>query len=158
VPFRVIRPVGVLLAVVLGGGCALLHRVGFEPPTATLQHVSVTGLGLKGGSLDLGLDVYNPNAYELRSTRLVVAIDLEQTHFGEAALEQPLRLPATAHTPVTVPLSFTWEGVGAGARALLSKGSVNYGLTGSIPVDAPFGQRTVTLRTSGTVTVRDLVR
>ena len=57
-----------------------------------------------------------------------------------------------------MPLSFTWEGVGAGARALLRKGSVNYGLTGRIVVEAPFGERTVILGTNGTVAVRDLVR
>jgi LEA14-like dessication related protein len=153
-----LRAMATSLAVAACTGCAVLNRVSFEAPTAKLQGVSVTGLGLKGGSLDLELDVYNPNAYELRSTRLSVAIDLEQTHFGEASLDQPLQLPAQAHSTVTVPLSFTWEGVGAGARALLSKGSVDYGLTGRIFVDAPWGQRTVTLRTGGAVSVRDLVR
>jgi LEA14-like dessication related protein len=138
--------------------CAILNRVSFETPTASLQGVSVTGLGLKGGSLDLELDVYNPNAYALRSPKLDVTIDLEQTHFGQATLEQPLQLPAQSHSAVTVPLSFTWEGVGAGARALLSKGSVNYGLTGHILVEAPFGERTATVGTNGTVTIRDLVR
>jgi len=139
-------------------GCAILNRVSFEAPTASLQGVSVTGLGLKGGSLNLELDVYNPNAYELRSPRLDVTIDLEQTHFGEAMLERALQLPAQSHSSVTVPLSFTWDGVGAGARALLSKGSVNYGLTGHILVEAPFGERTATVGTNGTVTIRDLVR
>jgi LEA14-like dessication related protein len=153
----ILRAVVGSLALAAGTGCAVLNRVSFEQPTAKLQGVSVTGLGLKGGSLDLELDVYNPNAYELRSTRLAVTIDLEQTRFGEASLEQPLQLAAQAHTSVTVPLSFTWEGVGAGARALLSKGSVNYGLTGRILVDAPWGQRTVTLRTGGAVAVRDFV-
>ena len=152
-----IAPLGAALALAVSG-CAVLNRVSFEPPTASLRSVSVTGLGLKGGSLDLELDVYNPNAYELRSPRVDVTIDLEQTHFGQAMLERALRLPAQSHSTVTVPLSFTWQGVGAGARALLGKGSVNYGLTGHILVEAPFGERTATVGTNGTVTVRDLVR
>ena len=146
------------LALTLNAGCAILNRVSFEAPTAALKGVSVTGLGLKGGSLDLDLDVYNPNAYELRSPKMAVTVDLEQTHFGEATLERAVQLPAQSHSMVTVPLSFTWEGVGAGARALLSKGSVNYGLTGRIVVEAPFGERTATVGTNGTVTIRDLVR
>ena len=147
-----------VVTLTLTGGCAILNRVSFQAPTATLTGVSVTGLGLQGGSLDLDLDVYNPNAYELRSPRLAVTIDLEQAHFGQAALERALQLPAQSHSAVTVPLSFTWDGVGAGARALLAKGSVNYGLTGRIVVDAPFGQRTVIVATNGAVTIRDLVR
>jgi LEA14-like dessication related protein len=154
----VIGSLGAALALTLGAGCAVLNRVSFEAPTAALKGVAVTGLGLKGGSLDLDVDVYNPNAYELRSPRLAVTIDLEQTHFGEATLERALQLPAQSHSMVRVPLSFTWQGVGAGARALLSKGSVNYALTGRIVVEAPFGERTVTLGTNGTVAVRDLVR
>ncbi len=154
----VIAPLGAALILTLCTGCAVLNRVSFEAPTATLAGVSVTGLGLQGGSLDLDLDVYNPNAYALRSPRLAVTIDLEQTHFGEATLEHALQLPAQSHSTVRVPLSFTWEGVGAGARALLRKGSVDYGLTGRIVVEAPFGERTATLGTNGTVTVRDLVR
>ncbi len=139
-------------------GCALIQHVRFEPPSAQLAGVSVTGLGLSGGSLDLKLDVFNPNSYTLRSTRLQVGIDLENTPFGTAALDQPLELPPSAHSQVRVPLTFTWSGVGAGARALLGKGSVNYGLTGRILVDTPLGQRSVDLRTNGVVAVADLTR
>ena len=124
----VILRAGAALALGLSAGCAVINRVSFEAPGATLTGVSVTGLGLKGGSLDLALDVYNPNAYELRSPRLVVTIDLEQSHFGEATLARPLHLPGKAHTTVTVPLSFTGEGVVAGARPLLLPGEVNSAL------------------------------
>lgn len=139
-------------------GCALAQRVRFQPPTARLAGVSITGLGLSGGSLDLKLDVFNPNSYTLRSTRLQVGIDLENTPFGTAALDRPLELPPAEHSEVRVPLSFTWSGVGAGARAMLGKGSVNYGLTGRILVDTPLGERSVDLRTNGVVAIADLTR
>lgn len=142
----------------LQAGCALAQRVRFEAPSARLAGVTVTGLGLSGGSLELKLDVLNPNSYTLRSTRLQVTIDLENTPFGTAAIERPLELPPTAHSEVRVPLSFTWSGVGAGARAVLAKGSLNYGLTGRILVDTPLGERSVDLRTNGVVAVADLAR
>ena len=41
---------------------------------------------------------------------------------------------------------------------MLSKGSLNYGLTGRILVDSPLGERSVELRTNGVVAVRDLAR
>lgn len=147
-----------VLLLVICAGCATLSRFRFEEPTARLETVEVTGLGFSGGSLNLHFDVYNPNGYELRSTRLAAGLDLEDTHFGDALLEQPLSLPARSHTSVQVPLTFSWSGVGAGARALLSRGSVRYGLTGRILVDTPVGTRDVELRAGGSVTVRDLVR
>lgn len=152
--FRLL-PLAICLATV---SCAALQRFQFDPPTAQLAGVAVTGLGLTGGSLDFKLDVYNPNGYGLRTTRLQVGIALENTPFGEAVLERPLQLEPKAHNEVHVPLTFTWSGVGAGARALLGKGSVQYGLTGRLLVDTPVGERGAELRTSGVVTVTDLVR
>jgi LEA14-like dessication related protein len=150
-----------VLPLVLGlalSGCALVQRVRFQAPTAQLVGVSVTGLGLSGGSLDLKLDVFNPNSYALRSTRLQVGIDLENTPFGTAAIDHALELPPAAHSEVRVPLTFTWSGVGAGARAMLRKGSLNYGLTGRLLMDTPLGERSVDLRTNGVVAIADLTR
>src|SRR5207253_10617431 len=64
------------------------------------------------------LDVYNPNDYRIRSTRLEVGIDLEGTHFGDALLDRPLDLSPTNHGRIVVPVRFEWAGLGAGAKAL----------------------------------------
>ncbi len=152
------RPVLLVSLSLAAAGCALAQRVRFEAPATRLTGITVTGLGLPGGSLELKLDVYNPNSYTLRSTRLQVAIDLENTPFGTAAIDRPLELPPTAHSDVRIPLTFTWSGVGTGARAVLAKGSLNYGLTGRLLVDTPLGERSVDLRTNGVVAVADLAR
>lgn len=138
--------------VVLLAGCATLGRaLHFEQPQVELQEIRVTGLGLSGGTLDLALDVFNPNDYRVRSTRLAVGIDLEDVHFGDALLERPVELPAGQHTLVTLPVTFEWAGVGAGARALLARQAIRYGLTGTVGVDTPLGARDVKLRGAGEV-------
>src|SRR2546430_6894558 len=75
--------------------CATLGRLSFTEPDVTLQEIDVTGVGLTGGTFDLVFDVWNPNDYRLRSTRLEVGIDLEGTHFGDALLDRPLDLSPT---------------------------------------------------------------
>lgn len=145
-----------LLLVALAGilvGCAQLR---FEEPTAALVGVRVTEIGLEGGGLRLQLDVHNPNAYELRTTRIAVGVDLESTNFGNVELTEPLRLPSGQATRVEVPLSFRWNGVGAGARALLSRGTVRYTLNGRISVDTPLGAREVPVRAGGETSLRAL--
>jgi len=54
-------------------------------------------MGLTGGTLDLVFDVYNPNDYRLRSTRLEVGLDLEGKHFGDALIDRP----STCHPRTT---------------------------------------------------------
>ena len=101
------------------GGCRMRHAaLGAQlQPQVALQQINITGLGLTGGTLDLLFDVYNPNEYRLRSTRLEVGIDLEGSHFGDALIDRPLDLSPTNHSQVVMPVRFDWAGVGAAARS-----------------------------------------
>lgn len=141
--------------VMLTSGCASLkNALRFEEPTIRLQEVRITGLGLTGGTLDLALDVFNPNDFRLRTLRMELGIDLEQVHFGDALLETPVELPAQQHSLVTLPVRFEWAGLGAGARGLLSRQAIRYGLTGVATLGTPIGDRRVNVHTSGDVPLR----
>ncbi len=137
--------------------CATLSRLTFQEPELRLEAINITGLGITGGTFDLVFDVYNPNDYRIRSTRLEVGVDLEGTHFGDALLERPLDLSPTNHSRVVVPVRFEWAGVGAGARAMLTRQSLGYGVTGTVFLDTPLGDRTVTLQGKGNVPLKKLL-
>jgi LEA14-like dessication related protein len=142
----------------MAAGCATLGQaLRFEEPDIRLQEVRVTGLSFSGGTLDLTLDVFNPNGYRLRSTRLEVGIDLEDVHFGDALFESPVELPSQQHSLITVPVRFEWAGLSAGARALLARQGIRYGLTGVVTLDTPLGDRRVRLRAAGDVPLRTLL-
>jgi LEA14-like dessication related protein len=139
-------------------GCATLkNALTFEKPQLELQEINVTGLGLSGGTLDLVFDVYNPNQYRLRSTRLEVALELAGTDFGEALIDKPLDLSPENHSRVLMPVRFTWAGVGAAARSLLESQELPYGLTGAVLLDTPIGERRVQLSGKGNVPLRKLL-
>jgi len=155
-PFPLCRftlPVALLCA-----ACATLGHLAFTEPDLTLQEIDITGIGLSGGTVDLVFDVYNPNDYRIRSTRLEVGIDLEDRHFGDALLERPLDLSRTNHSRVVVPVRFEWAGLGAGAKALLTHKAVGFGVTGHLFLDTPLGDKTVTLKGKGNVPLRKLIR
>ena len=152
------RPAVCLSALLVLAACATLGRLSFSEPDVSLQEIAVTGIGLTGGTFDLVFDVYNPNDYRLRSTRLEVGIDLEGTHFGDALLDRPLDLSPTNHSRVVVPVRFEWAGLGAGARALVTRQSVGYGMTGAVLLETPLGDRRVAIKGAGTVPLRKLLR
>jgi LEA14-like dessication related protein len=148
------------IAVALLGltGCASLRSMlNFQEPQMQLQEINITGMGLTGGTLDLVFDVYNPNDYRLRSTRLEVGLDLEGQHFGDALIDRPLDLSPTNHSRVVMPVRFEWAGVGAAARGLLTHQSLKYGVTGAVLLDTPLGEKRVQLRGSGDVPLRKLM-
>ena len=150
---RKMTRVGLAVLLALGvAGCATLRSaISFKEPDVALERIDITGLGMTGGTFDLVLDVYNPNAYEIRGTRLELGLDLEGTHFGDALLERPLALSQEAHSQVVVPVRFEWAGVGAAAQALMTRQSVAYRMAGAVLVDTPIGERRVAVTRSGDV-------
>jgi LEA14-like dessication related protein len=148
----------VLLSVAVSGCATLKNALQFQRPDLELQEINVTGLGLSGGTLDLVFDVYNPNQYRLRSTRLEVGLELAGTDFGEALIDKPLDFSPENHSRVVMPVRFTWAGVGAAARSLLQSQELPYGLTGAVLLDTPLGERRVQLRGSGNVPLRKLLQ
>ena len=148
----------VFIAVVFIGACATLRGLTFQEPQIELQEIEVVGVGLTGGTLNLAFDVYNPNDYRIRSTRMEVGIDLEGTHFGDALLERPLDLSPTNHSRVVVPVRFEWAGLAAGTKALVTRRSVAYGITGAVLLDTPIGDERVVLQGRGTVPLKAFVK
>ena len=146
-----------LLFVALLTACAGTPLIPFQRPTVELDLVEITGLGLSGGSLRLWLDVYNPNGYPLHGGNLQATVTLGETHFGDAVHRGDVTLPPREHSRLAVQVAFTWSGVGAAARSLLSRGSVYYDLEGEMRVGTPLGERAVPIRADGTVGIRDLV-
>src|SRR5665213_506563 len=63
-------------AALAGAGCSMLGKAAFKQPVVTLKDVAVRGLGLTGGSLDVKLNVYNPNHYRLDATRLTYQVNM----------------------------------------------------------------------------------
>jgi LEA14-like dessication related protein len=152
------RVLGALLAVTLASCATLRNALDFAQPQVELKQIDVTGLGLQGGTMDLVFDVYNPNQYRLRSTRLEVGLQLAGTDFGEALIDKPLDLSPQNHSQVVMPVRFSWAGVGAAAKTLLQSQELPYGLTGAVLLDTPIGDRRVELKSNGTVPLKKLLR
>ena len=146
-----------VLSVALSGCATLRNALTFEEPQIELKQVDITGFGLQGGTLDLVFDVYNPNQYRLRSTRLEVGLELARTDFGEALIDKPLDLSPQNHSRVVMPVRFTWAGVGAAARSLLQSQELPYQITGAVILDTPVGERRVQLQGNGNVPLRKLI-
>lgn len=151
------RWVPVFLAMLMNG-CAAVQQLQFQQPDFDLTSVRIDGLGLTGGSLTLLIDVDNPNSYDLRTGQIELVIDFEGTRFGEAFLDGSTRFGSQEVTPIELPLSFSWGGVGAGARALLARGAIGYTLLTRLTVDTPLGARPIEVTTRGDVPVRSLIR
>lgn len=130
------------LAAVALAGCASLGLGGFKEPVVHFNDAKIRGLGLSGGSVDVVLSVYNPNGFDLNATRLTYRLMVEDKDLGSGVLDRAFKVGDNDSTYVTIPVDFTYAGLGSAGRQLLTSGTINYRVLGDFTVDTPLGSFT----------------
>ena len=143
-----LRVAPLLLSTLLLAGCAGLPAY-FKDPDLHLQRVVVRGVGLTGGTMDLVVGVYNPNAFDLQGTRLQVGFDVEHSHVGDEEYSSDFQVQHGDTTAVTLPVQFSWNGLAGAVRSGLGYGELPYKLTGQLTVQTPFGNRKIPFTREG---------
>lgn len=136
------RNIALVVAAVALAGCASLGMGGFKEPLVHFNDAKIRGLGLSGGSVDVVLSIYNPNGFDLNATRLTYRLLVEDKELGTGALNNAFRVGNGDSTYVTIPVDFTYAGLGAAGRQLLNQGSINYRVIGDFTVATPLGNFT----------------
>jgi len=138
-----------LAAAVAVVGCTALGKQALKDPVVTLADVKVTGVGLNGGSLDVVLNVQNPNDFRLDATQLKYNVLVDTVPFANGVTDQRFTVEGKKTQQVHIPISFTYSGVGAAGRQLMNTGSVNYTVKGEVTVGSPVGNVTVPFSQTG---------
>jgi LEA14-like dessication related protein len=137
-------------AIAIVAGCSALGKQAFQQPIVHLQDVRLNGVGLTGGNLDVKLSVYNPNGYRLDATRMtynvLVGTDVK---VATGTVDSRFTVNENDSTMVTVPVSFTYSGIGAAGRQLLNTGGVDYRVNGDVTVGTVVGNFTVPYSATG---------
>jgi LEA14-like dessication related protein len=145
-----------LVALVLSACAGSVYR----QPQITLQNVQLGGLGLRGGTLLVSVEVVNPNRFALNANQLrydlalrnpEVANDTVWIDFASGIYDVPFSVAAGDTGTVQIPVEFTYAGIGGAANALLRSGTFTYRASGTVDVRTPVGTHTVPFQRRGTV-------
>jgi len=131
---------GALLALAASvGACATLGRAVFEEPVVNFRGLRVNGLGLTGGTLDVELSVFNPNGYNLESTSFTYNLLMDTVRVADGLIENRQTFRSGDSTVVSIPVNFTYAGLGRAGAELIRSGTVNYRVLGNVTVATPVG-------------------
>src|SRR5882757_2563767 len=140
-------------AMTVAVGCSTLGKAAFQQPVVNLKDVAVQGVGLTGGQLAVKLNVYNPNGYRLDATRLTYNVQVgDNVGLANGVLDSQFTVQSGDSTTVTIPVSFTYAGIGAAGRQLLNSGAVPYRVNGDVTVGTVVGNFTVPYSSTGRFT------
>jgi len=141
---------GIVSVVVLAAtGCASLARRSFQTPTVELKDVVVKGIGLQGGSLDVILDIYNPNDYRIDASRVTYTVFADTLSVATGEVTKRVTLDNKKMSTVTLPVNFSMRELQQAAGILLQRGSVDYTVQGDFTLATPFGSLTRPYRSKG---------
>jgi LEA14-like dessication related protein len=137
------RRMSLAVLLVLGlSACATLARSMFATPVVELKDVHMKAIGFQGGSMDIILDVSNPNDYRLDATRLTynLFVDTMKVAFGE--IQKPTTLEPHKHNEVVVPVSFSMQELIRATQLMSQTGGADYRVTGEVTASTPSGSFT----------------
>lgn len=140
----------VVILTALIAACATLGHAGFKQPIVGFKDVRVNGLGLSGGSLDVVLNVYNPNGFRLDATKLTYNLLVDTIPLGSGTYDSQFTVQSNDSAQVHLPLTFTWAGVGYAVQQAMNTGTVPYRVRGDLIVGSPVGNFTIPYDRTGT--------
>jgi LEA14-like dessication related protein len=115
----------------------------FKQPEVRVTGVRMEGIGLRGGRIDVLLQVYNPNPYGLDLSHVSYTLHAgDSIDVGRGASEAAIRIGARDSAHVSLPVDVTWAGLQAAGVRELGSGRVRYGVTGDFTVATPLGSFT----------------
>jgi LEA14-like dessication related protein len=119
-----------------------------------LKDVRLRGVGITGGQLDVDLAVFNPNHYRLDATKLTYTVNMagDSVHIADGEYASHFTVNEGDTAKVTLPVSFTYAGLGAAGRSLLNTGAVNYHVSGNLTVGSPVGSFNIPYSQTGRFT------
>lgn len=158
---RSTRPALALIAA-LAAACS----PNFEEPEVQLERISVGGIGLEGGRLDVHLRVTNPNRFALEASQLEYTLQFAEPagrdsqeqedwiHVADGRSDRDVRVGARESVVVEIPVRFEYRDLGGAMRALLARGTVDYRVSGRVRLESPVG-RTLPFSKTGAVDIFD---
>ncbi len=136
------RTLLIATALLTATGCATLARQAFTAPTVEVRDVKVRTIGLTGGTLDVTLDLQNPNDYRLDAKQITYQFFVDSTKVVAGVVDRLVTLEEKGVATIVVPVNFGFNELAFAMREYTSKGALDYRVMGEFTLVTPFGSIT----------------
>lgn len=126
-------------------GCESLTKSFLKDPEITVLSVNVTDITLSEISLNVNMNVKNPNSIPLRLDRVTYQLNISGDTVTEGTMTEGIQVPASGENTLRLPLKFKFSSVAGILQGLLQNSfTKEYELKGSAQVgifSIPFSKR-----------------
>jgi LEA14-like dessication related protein len=126
----------------------------FEKPTFALKEVAVTNISLREINLLFGIEVQNPNSFDLKLRALEYKAYLDDQEVGKGRLETEVLITGSSSALVQIPLQTDFRSLGNPLGIFLSGKDLRYKIEGAAVLKARLGTTTIPFSKSGEINIK----
>jgi LEA14-like dessication related protein len=120
-----------------------------EAPSFTLREITLNPRSFTEMQLLLGLDVQNPNRFDITLRSFEYTIYLNQEEIGTGRLEKELLIPSSAITRIQAPVAAEFKNLGSSMMSVITGKGLPYKIEGKADVKTVIGSRTISFANEG---------
>jgi len=122
-----------------------------EKPTFSLKEIEIKRFSLQEIDFLLGIEVQNPNSFDLKLRALEYTVYLSNQEVGKGRLEKEISIVKSASTLVPVPLQANLKNLGNPLASILAGKDLVYKIEGVAIIKASMGSATIPFSKSGEI-------
>ena len=112
-----------------------------EKPTFVIREIILSPNSFKEANLIIGLDVQNPNRFDLTLTSFEYVLFLDNEEIGTGRLEKEILVPSSSTTQVQVSVIAKFKDLGGSLKTIITGRGLPYEIKGKASVKTAFGSR-----------------
>ncbi len=137
--------------------CSSCIHLFFEKPVVVIRKINA-GPSLQGLNVNFGLDVNNPNGYDLKLEKLSFSFAVNDNQSGTGQVDSPILLPARSVSYIEIPVKMDMKSVGNCISAIIRGKEIRYKVEGDALVKALLGEKNFHFNREGVFTKEMLQR
>lgn len=125
-----------------------------EKPSFVLREIILSPRSFAEMNLLLGLDVQNPNRFDLTLKSFGYTIYLNNKEIGNGSLERELLIPSSSTTRLQAPVVAKFKDMGGSLKTIITSDDVPYKIEGKADVKTAFGSLDFLFSKEGRINLR----
>ena len=127
-----------------------------EKPSFVLREIILSPSSLTEENLLLGLDVQNPNRFDLTLKSFEYVIFLNNEEIGTGRLEKEILVPSSSTTQVQVSVVAKFKDLGGSLKTIITGHDLPYKIEGKASIKTAFGSRDIPFSKDGRINLKNL--
>ena len=127
-----------------------------EKPSFVLREIILSPSSLTEANLLIGLDVQNPNRFDLTLKSFEYVLFLDNEEIGTGRLEKEILVPSSSTTQVQVSVVAKFKDLGGSLKTIITGHDLPYKIEGKASIETTFGSRDFPLSKDGRINQKNL--